>query len=202
MAEQEPADDDLLCFFSELFDPEAALTAPLVEIEHNLETKRDVACFRKAETLDNISACAIVERAPFRPLVYKPRAATTFEPEDTASVGVPGVTGRRRAVRTDLQRRSPMGERATGVLRKMVSQFGANGGPLAFLLACFERSARVRIVLRRTHSLRGFVVGELTAFDKHLNVIIRKAIVHDGDEAPRTIPQLFIRGDNVVAICR
>jgi small nuclear ribonucleoprotein (snRNP)-like protein len=201
MAEQHRA-DERLCFFSELFDPEAALTAPLAEIERNLETKRDVACFQKAETLDNISACAIVERAPFRPLMYKPRAAKAHEPKDTAVIGVPGVTGRRRAVRTNPHRRGPIGEQKTGILRNMESQFGNNGGPLAFLLDCFERSARVRIVLRRTHSLRGCVVGDLSAFDKHLNVVLRQAIIIDIDSYPRTIPQLFIRGDNIVAICR
>jgi small nuclear ribonucleoprotein (snRNP)-like protein len=84
----------------------------------------------------------------------------------------------------------------------MQRKYGAGGGPMAFLLAAFERRACVCVVMRRTHAARGRVDGLLAAFDRHLNLVLQNATIRDEGAPPRNVRLLFIRGDNVVAVCR
>jgi small nuclear ribonucleoprotein (snRNP)-like protein len=224
----------LLCFFSTDFDPWAALAAPLADIERLLPTRRDMALFRKAAPLDRVHACASLASAPFRTLVNKPRESASTLAQ--AQVAIPVSAASPLAVigdvpwRRDVRNRPIARTVPKNVLREMNSKYGANGGPLAFLLNCFERRSHVCIVLRRSQGLRGRVVGVLEAFDRHLNVVLGRASIQDsvngmenGDQKvecqsamltreeepwmpepqpPRYVRQLFVRGDNVVAICR
>jgi small nuclear ribonucleoprotein (snRNP)-like protein len=216
-----------LCFFSEAFDPTAALAAPVEEVERLLPTRRDVAIFRKTAPLDNVHACASLATAPFLALVHKPLVATTSASSTT------GAAASRRRNTQDSMIKSVVSK---NVLRTMLRKFGANGGPLAFLLRSFELRSHVCVVMRRSMGLRGRVVGVLSAFDRHLNVVLSNATIYDaaddrvdavsedddvkvdedlfatqphtsaptarGPPVPRFVKQLFVRGDNVVAICR
>jgi small nuclear ribonucleoprotein (snRNP)-like protein len=214
-----------LCFFSEAFDPTAALAAPVEEVERLLPTRRDVVIFRKTAPLDNVHACASLATAPFLALVHKPLVAATSASSTTGAV----APRRRNARDSTIKSVAPK-----NVLGAMHRKFGANSGPLAFLLRCFELRSHVCVVMRRSTGLRGRVVGVLAAFDRHLNVVLSNATIYDaadirvdavsedddvkvdedliaiqphtsaptGPPVPRFVKRLFVRGDNVVAICR
>ena len=91
-------------------------------------------------------------------------------------------------------------------------------GPFSVLLRCFRERRRVRVTVRRINSLHSVCTGHLRAFDKHMNVVLqnveevfacgppprrqRHAQQHQHDARPfkRRLPQILIRGDNIVLI--
>jgi len=43
---------------------------------------------------------------------------------------------------------------------------------MSILKKCFEKKARVKVLIRSLKTLRGFCVGQLVAFDKHFNLVL------------------------------
>lgn len=89
--------------------------------------------------------------------------------------------------------------RVTGVLRAMAARCAE--GPLAMLAAAMRRSARVRVRLRSRHALRGSVLGHLMAFDRHVNLVLRDAVLCDDGRPQRSVGLMLLRGEHVVIVC-
>lgn len=208
-----------LDIFSESFDATAALEAPITAIEAQLPSKRDLHYFRKSAPLNNIAACSSIENAPFRPLVYNPKTAVAQSstssggprsdqlPAPIVNVeglrqGIPRVAGRRRSTRPDYADARLRNSSKHSALREFLVRCVESAPPLAFLFDCCEQRSEVSIILRRSHSIRGSVRGILYAFDKHYNCMVLNATILDNGRPPESVAQLFIRGDNVVAIVR
>jgi small nuclear ribonucleoprotein (snRNP)-like protein len=49
-------------------------------------------------------------------------------------------------------------------------------GPIALLYKFKNNKTRVKIYLRKEHGVRGFVTGFITAFDKHLNILLVECV--------------------------
>jgi small nuclear ribonucleoprotein (snRNP)-like protein len=91
---------------------------------------------------------------------------------------------------------------------------------MAVLRKLYETKSRVKVVIRRVKDIRGYCEGDLIAFDRHYNLVLKNAVEHYsinvipkegevgfGDPSFRKLEprqrrcgQLFIKGDNVVLI--
>jgi small nuclear ribonucleoprotein (snRNP)-like protein len=90
--------------------------------------------------------------------------------------------------------------------------------PMKMLLDFMNSKSRVRVYIRKLNGMRGRIDGELICFDKHFNIVLRNAneeySLSDGaaklreDEDcsgsvySRALPQVLVRGDNVVLVCK
>lgn len=173
-----------LCPFSSSFSPTAALEAPLSALSSALPTRRDRHFFQKSLPLNNLFSCSTLSTAPFRPLVNAPRSAAAAP-----------ATARRRVVHDS----TPVQE--WDVLGDMHAKLASKGGVWETLGGAVRRRGFVRVVMRTSGRKRGVVDGLLVAFDRHMNVVLGNASVRDDGEERKRVRQLFIRGDNVVAIC-
>ncbi|PXF46718.1 Small nuclear ribonucleoprotein Sm D-like protein [Gracilariopsis chorda] len=168
---------DRLNPFSEQFDPQQALHHPLSAVCNALPTAQDRRIFNRAKPLNNVAACAHLQHAPYRLLTPRPVTAAPKQP-----------TPRKRS-------RSSAGK---GVLDAIHSKAGE--GPLQLLKRAADHALNVRVCIRERHRIRGFVEGVVDAFDKHFNLVLSNAVVKDHDCKPRSVNQLFIRGENVVHV--
>lgn len=93
--------------------------------------------------------------------------------------------------------------------------------PMQLLKDIMEQQTFARVIVRKHSGIRGRLDGKLICFDKHFNMVLTdveevytppRSIATqmdqdmDGQVVPDTLtrhlPQVFIRGDNVVLVCR
>lgn len=55
------------------------------------------------------------------------------------------------------------------VLDSIVGKYSE--GPLQFLLKCMKEKHKIKVIIRRFNDIRGFCVGTIEAFDKHMNLV-------------------------------
>lgn len=76
-------------------------------------------------------------------------------------------------------------------------------GPTCVLYNCWKDQKRVIVKTRTFNGIYSICEGELIAFDKHLNLILRNITETFPDkEDKRILKQTFIKGDNVILISR
>jgi len=83
-------------------------------------------------------------------------------------------------------------------------------GPLSLVKSCFVEKKRVKVWIRGAVTVKGTCTGFVIAFDKHLNLVLmdveevvrkpRAKYSKHMETKTRHIPQLFIKGDNVVMV--
>lgn len=179
---------------SQCFDPVAAL-----------QSSMDAVCVanpwfqeQPVQLLDRVEQCRplLPPSDPlYRPLTTRPRQARSIE--------------FKRKVRPP----------------SVLASLGVDQGPLAVLQAALADRRRVRIVTRYVDGVRSTLTGYLLAYDKHWNVLLRDAeevytrrqvlagsnverevarrltAIHDRSALrQRHLPQLLVRGDNIVMI--
>lgn len=93
-------------------------------------------------------------------------------------------------------------------------------GPLLLLYNAMKRRQRIRVVIRHSNSVRGTLDGVVHGFDRHFNLLltnVEERYVPSASEADkrifvsqapcpdssliRQLPQILVRGDNVVLVC-
>ncbi|KAJ8606086.1 hypothetical protein CTAYLR_005199 [Chrysophaeum taylorii] len=138
-------------------------------------------------TLDNISKCRALLPADSEGFEARVKQGAHHAPREVAS--------------------SSSFSRGRQLLRSIADPMRA--GPFSLLLRALD--TRVRVLVRALNAIRGTCVGLLKAFDRHMNLVLldvaetylRKARRPDNRKpVTRSIPQLFIRGDTVVLVCR
>ncbi|KAI0567495.1 Sm ribonucleoprotein domain containing protein [Gracilaria domingensis] len=170
--------------FSEQFDPELALQQHLSAFRATLPTARDQAIFDRAQPVDNVAACAHLEHAPYR--ILKPAPVTA------------NLTTPSRKRPRDASQHADKSERRLSVLQSIHDK--AAKGPLELLGRAVANKLLLRIRLRERHRIRGFVEGVVVAFDRHMNVVVKNAVIQDYGLDARRVGQLLIRGENIVLI--
>jgi small nuclear ribonucleoprotein (snRNP)-like protein len=206
-----------LDFFSEAFDPLLALyssvSPPLPQ----------------AELRDNISRCRsllppddplyVPERQRVKPTAAAAAAAPVAAEARAKQKGPPVIERFTTAPHIPRALIGPSPSAASvagggaaaaaGFVRagSAVGTGGRKEGPLALLKKLFAERHRVRIVLRRTHGIRGHCDGLLLAFDKHCNMVLldvdetyREQGDHHGRVRQRHLKQVFVRGEHVVLV--
>ena len=184
---------DELNFCSTSFDPKKALYSALA-----------VPPIHNARPLDNISK--------FRVLLPKLLSSSplTDESRVPAMVQVPASRHRTKVVRHKNTSNSD-------VIESMMRFEQEERGPLTWLAGRAKSRAVVRVVTRHRRGTRGVAEGNLVAFDKHMNLVLRnvketytvRLMVHDDvrnrmkpvlEARKRSLPNVLLMGRSVVLI--
>jgi len=207
-------DDSLNCF-SASFDALKALYK-LSDVPSGLP---------KVRPLDNISKCRFLLPADdpnyFSAAKFQAKKAAEHAQKlsqlSESEKKILEIDEKRRKIQQDFKRKrlSVPQER---VLQKITDKY--NVGPLGMLLQCMKQQTRIRVIIRNVADIRGFCVGFLQAFDKHMNLVLRNvleeyhvyefpAFANDNEakkkvrvQKQRRADQLFIKGDTIVLIHR
>lgn len=183
--------NDVLNPFKEGFDPMRALMSGADAVSSTFVHPIDVITFGKACALDNLSACASLETAPFRLLQRRQQASTKAVGRSEKPTPKP----------------KPKCRRVRGVLQSLMDKESI--GPLSTLSNAVVYRRRIRIVVRDRHCITGYIHARLIAFDKHFNLVLRDADMysyqhdnqHDNQHhPPRRLDLTLLRGENIVLI--
>mmetsp|Transcript_7045 Transcript_7045/g.12641 ORF Transcript_7045/g.12641 Transcript_7045/m.12641 type:complete len:429 (-) Transcript_7045:82-1368(-) len=153
-----------LSFTSLQFDPQAALSRSTESVwRENRES--DLQLYRSAPLLDNLSK--------FRTLLplCDPQRLEPTPVKKKVVVLKPAPT-----------------KKKLSALDELASQF-EHSGPLELLYNAYTNRQRIRVMIRYVDSIRGTLTGQLVAFDKHFNMILRNV---DESYTPR-ITQLRVQ---------
>lgn len=116
---------------------------------------------------------------------------------DTAAA--PMSAGGRVTHAAAARQQPPSSGRIKGVLPAMMDKCGAMG-PLSTLGKAVAFRRRVCITVRKRHRVDAKIVAGLVAFDKHVNLVLRDATVHDVGGSTTFLPLTLVRGENVVIV--
>eukprot|EP01114_Cavostelium_apophysatum_P003458 TRINITY_DN13355_c0_g1_i1.p1 TRINITY_DN13355_c0_g1~~TRINITY_DN13355_c0_g1_i1.p1 ORF type:complete len:296 (-),score=24.68 TRINITY_DN13355_c0_g1_i1:212-1099(-) len=197
--------DPTLDFFSESFNPLKAL----------YELKTIPSTLPKVKPFDFLSKCKFLlppNDPNFIPLKAKKKEAVLTETERT----IKDIDQKRAQVRKQFLKEKKQQEQESykPALQVMTEKFSE--GPLSLLKRCMEEKCRIRVAIRRVNTIRGYCVGNLQAFDKHMNMVLRNVEedyeIHEfANETStkkelvkkqRRVKLLLIKGDNVVWVSR
>lgn len=159
----EQKDSGILSFTSLQFDPQAALSQATGSVWRENRVS-DLQLYRSAPLLDNLSKFRTL-----LPLCDPQRLEPT--PVKTKVVLKPIPT-----------------QKKLSALDELASQF-EHSGPLELLYNAYTNRQRIRVMIRYVDSIRGTLTGQLVAFDKHFNMILRNV---DESYTPR-ITQLRVQ---------
>lgn len=170
--------DPTLDFRSSLFDPLKAL-----------KTKNIVLPCEDVQPLDNIAA--------FRKFLPK-------DDENYVKVkSKPKQDEKKKPNVENKRNKSKWVSPITQMIEKL------NHGPTNMLYQCWKEKKRVSVKIRSVNQIHSICEGDIIAFDKHMNLILQnvnETIMSQEDNSiitkKRQIPQLFIKGDNVVIVTR
>ena len=152
----------VLDFASPVFDPVRALTAPEAEV---VNANPSSFAFREgaARRLDNIHKFRAA-LPPCDPLHFTPKSRSSA----SHSADTTDQPGQHDAD-------APVPKR-TSLFQSLASKYESpRSGPLSLLYSVLSTRSRVRVMVRYVDCVRGVLTGQLVAFDKHLNMILRDA---------------------------
>ena len=74
-------------------------------------------------------------------------------------------------------------------------------GPFSVLWQALKERRRLKVLVRRQKSARGYCRGLLKAFDRHMNLFLIDVTETTPSHTNRRLGSLLIRGDNVILVC-
>ncbi|XP_022920616.2 U7 snRNA-associated Sm-like protein LSm11 [Onthophagus taurus] len=167
--------DASLDFFSEKFDPLKALNTPGLKppipgakIYDNVAKYESVVC-KQIKTAD------------------RKKCKQTGDQGDKNVIAGNGLNERKWLPHQLPVAATPRNTKAkNNIFIKMENE----NGPLKILKECIDKRLQIKVITRHSHGIRGFCVGFITMFDKHLNITLEDVFEEWTRPKRRKIPVL------------
>lgn len=174
-----------LCTSLDFFSPEFdALEA--------LRTKDLIPPNPRVRPLDNLNTC--------RRILPKEvaQAIVNIQPKPPRSLESISAQERAKARKSLILQKAVERARQVKIFDKIAQNL--KNGPLGLLTECYNQQVQIKVWTRHSHGVRGSLIGFLSAFDKHFNMVL-----HDIDEeysVRRWVPRLVHRRGRSIRLQR